>query len=131
VKTFEFTIEGPGVSINAKSNNARRYRNWVEAVAAAAKELWATNEKPITGPVEVRIYNYYTVPLIDVDNIIKSILDALKNVVYNDDSQVFRVISEKIDLAFDTRVSVPSDLLAAALEKYSELIHVVVEWQEE
>jgi crossover junction endodeoxyribonuclease RusA len=67
----------------------------------------------------------------DIDNIIKPILDALNGLVYNDDQQVYRVTSQRFDLPAGDRVSDPGALLAEALLKYSEILHIVVTWEEE
>jgi len=64
-----------------------------------------------------------------VDNIIKPILDALETVVYVNDEQVHKVISEKFDLRNVARIQNPSAVLAAALEKYTELLHIIVTWE--
>lgn len=66
-----------------------------------------------------------------VDNIIKPILDALETVVYVDDEQVHKVICEKLDLTSVARIQNPSPLLATAFEKYTELLHIIVLWEEE
>lgn len=63
-----------------------------------------------------------------MDNIIKPILDALRRLVYVDDSQVFRVTSMKYDLKIGVRASRPSVLLARALAGNSEVLHVIVRW---
>jgi hypothetical protein len=67
----------------------------------------------------------------DVDNIIKPILDALESVVIINDQQVRRVCCEKFDLAGEATIQDPEPLLATALEKYDELLHIIVSWQVE
>jgi len=66
-----------------------------------------------------------------VDNIIKPLLDALNGIVYIDDQQVYKVISEKVDLSSNPRIENPSALLAEALGKYTELLFIVAAWEEE
>jgi len=88
---------------------------------------WPTGEKATDDrSIEVNITNYYTLAPPDVDNIIKPILDALETVVYLDDEQVRRVTSERFNLREISKIINPSPLLAAALENYSELLHIVV-----
>jgi hypothetical protein len=48
-----------------------------------------------------------------------------------DDQQVYKVISEKFDLTYISRIQNPSALLAAGLEKYTELLHIIVAWDPE
>lgn len=77
------------------------------------------------------ITNYYTLAPPDVDNVIKPLMDALGKLAYVDDQQVYKVTSEKFDLTHIARIRNPSGLLAAGLEKYSEVLHIVVAWTEE
>jgi crossover junction endodeoxyribonuclease RusA len=128
VPAFEFVIEGPAVPIRAMVKNPRRYRKWKAAVEAAARLEWPAGQRPTPDPVEVSISNYFTLEPPDPDNIIKPILDALKNLVYVDDRQVYRVTSEKRDLKLGVRTSRPSDVLAKALAAKSEVLHVIVRW---
>lgn len=54
--------------------------------------------EPLTGPVELRIA---LIPknrvCMDLDNALKVTIDALKGIVYGDDSQVFRITAERRD----------------------------------
>lgn len=53
---------------------------------------------PLTGPVEVR---FRLVPAnrvcMDLDNALKVSIDALKGIVFDDDSQVYRIVAERAD----------------------------------
>jgi len=130
--TFEFLVEGPAVSLKAKKTNAARYRKWIRTKRSAAEREWPSDKEPTNSKrVTVKIVNYYTQAPPDVDNIIKPILDALATVAYSDDGQVHRVASEKITLRTDSPIKNQSALVAAGLEKYSELLHIVVTWDEE
>lgn len=130
MRTFEFIMEGPPISLRAKKTNAKRYQKWIKKVRAMAEVRWPVNNKPVSDRVIVSITNYYTLAPPDVDNIIKPILDGFNGVVYFDDDQVYKVISEKVDQS-NLRVENPSPLLAEALGKYTELLHIVVTWEEE
>ena len=129
METFEFIVEGPAVSLKAKKTNAKRYQKWIRIVRAAAQKHWLTMTSPTDNPaVTVHITNYYTLAPPAVDNIIKPILDAIETVAYINDQQVYKVISEKFDLSNIERIQNPSPLLAAGLEKYTELLHIIVTW---
>jgi len=129
---FEFIVEGPAVSLNAKRTNSKRYQKWIRVVRAAANAEWPTGRNLTNSQrVMVTITNYYTLSPPDVDNIIKPLLDALETMAYVDDQQVYRVTCEKFDLTNVSSIQNPGALLAAGLEKYSELLHIVVEWDEE
>jgi Holliday junction resolvase RusA-like endonuclease len=135
VSSFEFVVEGPPVSLNAKEGSPRsrkRYRDWMSKVNAAAAVVWPTGQAATkSAAVEVRITNYFTLAPPDIDNIIKPILDALNALVYEDDKQVYRVVSEKADLNQGILVSNPGPSLARALATLEEIIHVVVIWEAE
>jgi Holliday junction resolvase RusA-like endonuclease len=132
LETFEFIVEGPAVSLKAKKTNAKRYQKWIRTVRTAAQKYWLSSMNPTNSPaVIVHIINYYTSAPPDVDNIIKPILDAIETVAYSDDRQVFKVISEKFDLSNIQRIQSPSPFLAAGLEKYNELLHIIVTWDTE
>ncbi|MEK6405542.1 MAG: RusA family crossover junction endodeoxyribonuclease [Acidobacteriota bacterium] len=131
MEEFEFVIEGPAVSLKAKKTNARRYQKWIRTVRAAAQSEFRSRRQITSQNIIVSIANYYTLSPPDVDNIIKPLLDAMGTVVYDDDSQVRKVISEKVDLTSTDSIQNPSPLLATALEKYSEVLHIIVTWDAE
>ncbi len=132
METFEFVVEGPPVSVNAKKNNPRRYQKWIGTVRAAAQSRWLSGKQPtLSQNVIVTIMNYYTETSPDVDNIIKPILDGLNTVIYLDDRQVSRVCSERFDVSDIASIQNPSALLAEALEQYTELLHIKAMWEVE
>ena len=131
MEDFEFVIEGPAVSLKAKKTNARRYQKWIKTVRAAAQSEFQSRSQTTSQNVIVSITNYYTLSPPDVDNIVKPLLDAMGTVVYADDSQVRKVVSERVDLTKMNSIQNPSPLLATALEKYSELLHIIVTWDAE
>lgn len=132
LQLFEFIVEGPAVSLRAMKRSTKRYQKWIRTVRSAASKEWPAGKKlTYDSGILVNITNYYTLAPPDVDNIIKPILDALETIVYADDQQVSKVTSEKVDLPHSSSVKNPSALLAAGLEKYSEVLHIVVTWAEE
>src|SRR5437660_8445840 len=103
-------------------NRMKRYQKWIENVRACAQKEWPSAIRPTSSTsVTVTITNYYSLVPPDVDNIIKPIMDALETVAYLKDEQVRKVMSEKVDLTKASRIENPSAVLAAGLEKYSEL----------
>ena len=132
MERFEFVIEGPAVSLRAKKTNTKRYQKWIRKVRAAAREQWPESVAPgDSRNITVAIVNYYTLAPPDVDNIIKPILDGLETVVYLNDQQVYRVISEKFDRSNIDRIENPGALLTTALENYTEVLHIMVTWNSE
>ena len=94
-------------------------------VRNTAKRDWDT-EPPYTGEVKVAITYFFDHPLIDVDNVPKPILDALKGLVYSDDSQVTDLLCRKRDLNADLRIHNPSSDLLATLGRSEPFLHIVV-----
>ena len=132
---FEFIVEGPPLSVNTKKSQPTKHRKWQERLALAAKyrlESVAASQKPVPTfrPVAMSITTYYTMKALDVDNVIKPILDSLKGVIYSDDKQVFHLTSHRIDLSSHVFES-PGALLADAFDKYSEFVHVELRWNED
>lgn len=70
-------------------------------------------------------YVYDEDPL-DIDNIPKPILDALKGLVYFDDSQITDLHCRKRVLRTDLEVRDPSSVLNKALDRSTQFVHIVV-----
>ncbi len=84
-------------------------------------------ELPTTRPISLTIIYLFDSVSADVDNIIKPIADALKNLVYVDDEQLTDVICRKRNLDGDIRLENPSRLLAERLTYGNEFLYVLVE----
>ena len=70
---------------------------------------------------------FYEEVLLDVDNIPKPILDALKDLVYSDDAQVTDLVCRKRNLNGDLRIENLSSVLAEGFNRGNEFLYVVVE----
>ncbi len=122
---FEFTIDGPPVSQHAR--RTERVRQWIREVQAAARQRWPSADLPSTRPISLTIIYLFDSVSADVDNIIKPIADALKNLVYVDDEQLTDVICRKRNLDGDIRLENPSRLLTERLTYGDEFLYVLVE----
>lgn len=122
---FEFVIEGPPVS--QQTRRRQRYHDWKAEVRRVAEESWPTAELPVPGPVMLTITYFYEESGMDVDNIPKPISDALKGLVYIDDSQINDVLCRRRDLSVGLRVVNPSPTLAAGFELDGDFLHVRVD----
>jgi hypothetical protein len=68
--------------------------------------------------VQTTFYTYFFGGAsLDVDNMAKPILDALKGLVYSDDSQVTDLLCRKRDLKGDLRIQNPSPVLLASFSQ--------------
>lgn len=122
---FEFVIDGPPVSQQARRR--RRVREWTREVKDAAESRWDTGS-PFAGEVVVIITYFYKGGSLDVDNIPKPILDALKGLVYSDDAEISDLLCRKRDLNGDLQIRNPSSLLLDALrDTEQQLLHITVD----
>ncbi|MGH6906012.1 MAG: RusA family crossover junction endodeoxyribonuclease [Geminicoccaceae bacterium] len=83
---FEVVIHGPPVSQQTR-RRARR-RAWIEELREAVRNRWPAEEPPALGPISVTITHIYAEVAVDLDNLAKPVLDALKGLVCQDDGQV-------------------------------------------
>jgi Holliday junction resolvase RusA-like endonuclease len=103
----------PRVTRNGTYNN-EDYTEWKNGLKLLAKTRF---KNPITTPVSMKIEFFYEIPKSwskkkkenakwhtskpDIDNLVKSILDALNGVAFNDDSQVCMIQARKQYAAFN------------------------------
>lgn len=80
---FEFVIEGPPVSQQTR-RRARR-RAWVDELRRSAMSRWPTDAPPAVGPIRVDVTYIFAGVAVDLDNLAKPVLDALKHLVFRDD----------------------------------------------
>ena len=121
---FEFQVQGPAVSAQAK--NRRRLTDWATRVTAAARAAWPRDKPLMTGDVEVYISEFSQAATRDRDNMAKPILDALQGVAYANDRQVKSVHIEWCDIGGAYVVRYMSPVVAAALSAGKEFIWVRV-----
>ena len=87
------------IAIRPKSSNKRhaKYESRLRAEAASCHQ-----GGPISGKFFVRVLWFHRVPLLqddaDTDNISKPIVDALRGVVYTDDSMVVKRLAQRVDM---------------------------------
>ena len=98
---------------------------WTQEVQNVAKPSWGT-EHPFAGEAMVAITYFYKGASLDVDNIPKPILDALKGLIYSDDSQVSDLLCRKRDLKGDLRIQNPSAILLQSLSSSEQFLHITV-----
>ena len=120
---YEFVIDGPPVSQQARRR--RLIREWTDEVQSVAEKNWDA-EPPFAGEVMVSITYFFEGGSLDVDDIPKPILDALKGLVYRDDSQVTDLLCRKRDLNGDLRIQNPSSVLLGTLGQSEQFLHITV-----
>ena len=101
---FEFVIAGPPVSQQIRNRRRpSRREEWMQTVRTAAERRW-DGEPPFMGEVAVTITYVSSRARVDVDNIPKPILDALKGFVYADDRQVADLMCRRKSLDPNLRI---------------------------
>lgn len=120
---FEFVIDGPPLSLQARRSSLRR---WTQDLKSTASQQWGTSS-PFTEDVAVTITNFFYGEALDVDNMAKPILDALKLLIYADDSQVTDLLCRKRDRDGDLRIPNPSQVLLERLSRPGPFVHIFVD----
>lgn len=119
----EFVIDGTPVSQQTRRRS--RIRDWIDEVKSLANDHWA-GQPPFAGPVMVAITYFFDGVSLDVDNIPKPILDALKGIAYSDDSQVTDLLCRKRDLNGDLRFYDPPLLVMERLTQEHQFLYIKV-----
>ena len=120
---FEFVVSRAPVSQQARRRE--RVREWIQDVRAVAARHWGV-EPAFDRAVTVIITYFYDGTLLDVDNIPKPILDALKYLVYSDDGEVTDLLCRKRTLDDGLNIADPSPVLKEAFGQRREFVHVIV-----
>ena len=122
---FELILEQTPVSYQTRRK--RRRGEWQRDVKSAAKQVWGS-ESPVTYPVMVTItYFFVDDKPADVDNIPKSILDALKGVVFVEDAQVYDLLCRKRDAREDLTLENTPQKLLDILANPRATVHIKIE----
>lgn len=120
---LEFVVIGTPVSSQGSSDNRKFWQQRVQREGRNA----ATAQLPVSTDVVLRLaYFYISEPIADLDNIVKPIQDALKDVAYVDDKQVVDLVASMRRKVFDEGIEMTA-LLARGFDGGSDFIHVVVD----
>ena len=120
---FEFTVEGPPVSLQG---NPTRRAAWKSKVAAAATAAMPIGASLVTEDVELSVIYYHESATLDMDNMVKPIQDALIGIVYSDDSCVSDVSARRRSLYGSFKVRGLSVTLAMGFTTGIEFLHISV-----
>ena len=108
----EFVVVGTPKSLQSKSAAKSA---WKARVTAAATAALPTPHLLITSVSRVIVGFFYVTTDLDLNNILKPILDAMNTVVFLDDDQVIDIIAFKRDLSTPYVVTGLSPVLATQL----------------
>jgi Holliday junction resolvase RusA-like endonuclease len=113
--------------VSRQSRDRKKRRDWREEIRAKALEVQAPHDLPWSEPIRVRIGYYFRGDSLDVDNILKAILDGLEGVVYTDDNLIADLVVSKRSFDEFARVDV-SAAFARALETGADFVNILVDW---
>src|SRR5881396_1664005 len=93
---LEFIVQGTPISSGASGKSKAKWR--AKVAAAATATLSADHAVPVD-PVRATVVYFYVDTDLDLDNILKPILDSLNGLAYIDDFQVANIVAAKRDVA--------------------------------
>lgn len=123
---LEFIVEGSPIS--QQTRRRERLRAWQSRVREKAESQWSENFRTATEDVLLQIVYFYKETVLDVDNIVKPIQDAMIGLAYLDDVQVTDILVRKRDLLKNLIIRDESltPVLIEGLTTEDEFIHVVI-----
>jgi crossover junction endodeoxyribonuclease RusA len=92
----ELIVPGTPISLGA---SPRSKNMWRAKVAAAAQSALPISHVLVADPVRATVMYFYVRTDLDLDNILKPILDSMNGIVYVDDSQIVNIMAAKRDIA--------------------------------
>ena len=124
--TFEFFIEGPPLSQQTK--NPARLREWKGRVRSEAAKLWSGRE-PHLGNLKLTVVYYHErhSVLLDHDNMLKPIQDALAGLIYRDDRQITDAQTRKTSIDGRFRLRYLSPAYARAFGGGKQFVYIKIE----
>ncbi|HEY84197.1 MAG TPA: RusA family crossover junction endodeoxyribonuclease [Chloroflexi bacterium] len=120
---FEFLIPRRPLSVQAKKNR----KKWKAFVISEAKKTWSGTSPYNSGDLHVTLVYLYDDAPVDVDNIIKPILDSLTGLIYDDDILVTDVESHRRSLTGSFEIAKYPDLLVRGILSGKECVYVKIE----
>ncbi|MEG3436273.1 RusA family crossover junction endodeoxyribonuclease [Pannus brasiliensis CCIBt3594] len=127
---FEFIVEGPPVSQQSKGGKGDRLRKWKAFVRQEAEKYWSDEQETTTEPVMLQIIYFYDAErpdrILDVDNIVKPIQDAIKGLAYVDDAQVTDLLVRRRNLSNNFTIENITEPLVEGFARGKEFLHIIV-----
>lgn len=109
-----------------RSPTSKSRSTWQAHVRGSAVKEWGA-QPLVTDHVSVVLVHFFKDGALDVDNMIKPILDALSGIVFEDDRQVAQVLARKTELVTGRQVLNASPDVVAAIERGADFVYVSVE----
>jgi len=116
---FEFVVYGVPRTLQAKTNSKRA---WKAKVSRAASQTWPQSASKINTEISANVIYFYSNDILDIDNILKPILDSLDRII-EDDSQISQVLGRKTPINGLVLQS-PSPILASAIQHGGDFVYI-------
>lgn len=95
-------------------------------VRQAARAGWPQDTPPVEERISIEITHFFEGAPADVDNIVKPILDAMKELIYRDDRQITDLVSRRRPLEGPYSADPVSPQLAQGISLGREFLHIRV-----
>jgi crossover junction endodeoxyribonuclease RusA len=119
---FDFIVEGAPLSVQTKSKSKQKRR---QRFRNKARTAWGNNP-PVNQQIRVVISYFYKRDNIDIDNIVKPILDDLEDIVYTNDKLIRDVYARKRRIVGFNPTGLPATI-TEGLIAFEEFVHILVE----
>lgn len=114
-----------GVPISSQATTKKK-REWKNTVFRSAVSQLGLDFEPFEVRLHVSVDHYYIGGTIDLDNLAKPLLDALKGVAYTDDGLIDSLHLRRFDLDLGVTFSEPSADVSKALETERDFVIVQI-----
>jgi len=88
--------------------------------------IWPDGTPPVDAEISIEITHFFEGAPTDVDNIVKPLLDAMKELVYHDDRQITDLVSRRRPLEGPYTADPVSPILAHGISLGREFLHIRV-----
>ncbi|WP_406378643.1 RusA family crossover junction endodeoxyribonuclease [Streptomyces sp. NBC_00197] len=123
---WDFAV--PGIPMSTNSKNAARKKDWIERVRRHSLQDLPSDNFPIAHDIAVRVVFFHSGPTnVDVDNILKRVIDGLYPDIILDDGQVQDVLAARRDLITTRPFINPPDAIVPYLIQGDPFIHVTID----
>ena len=120
---IEFLVEGTPVSFQSRRPESKN--EWKARVKAASSICLPAGHSPSNARIAATLYYFPSEPMQgDVDNIVKLVLDALCNHLYDDDAQVDRIVVQRFGPGNVFGFVSPSPTLEEALRHQGSVLYM-------
>jgi hypothetical protein len=122
---IEFMVSGVPLSLRA---SAASKEEWKERVRTAARPELPEGHFAAEPPMKIAIYYFADAPAnVDIDNIVKPILDSLSRFIYLDDRQVERLVVQKFEPGRLFTFASPTPRLAETIDAGGPRVYLQVD----